>query len=240
MRLEGDAFKAWADRVYQQGPMASWTAISKEVGITRGTLMMQKAKNAVDPRAVLAFARANDCDPVRELSSFRGFALLRQRFAAPDDSELLTQIAVADLFDEISARTEERQGPRQPLAPWGAPPYALAMWFAHSGGMDYNRRVREVLGISDTATAKKIHQGQFGVDQIVPVCEAMGMNPLLGLLILGYITEEEAALGGGLRESALARARADALSDQLQQSVRYIRRRLQLADRVDEAITMLS
>lgn len=114
------------------------------------------------------------------------------------------------------------------------------MWFAHSGGMDYNRRVREVLGISDTATAKKIHQGQFGVDQIVPVCEAMGMNPLLGLLILGYITEEEAALGGGLRESALARARADALSDQLQQSVRYIRRRLQLADRVDEAITMLS
>lgn len=240
MRLESAPFKSWADRICRHGTTISWAAIAQQSGVTKGTLMVQKTKNAIDPRAVLAFARANEHDPVQELSNFPGYAILKQRFAIPDDTELLTQIAIADVFDEISTRIDERPRAGRPLAAWGSFPYAVAAWFAHSGGIDYNRRVREVLSISDTATAKKIQSAQFGVDQIVPVCEAMGMNPLLGLLILGYITEDEAGLGGGVREAALARVRADELSDHLNQTVRYVRRRLQLADRVDDAIALMS
>lgn len=235
MRLKADVFKAWADSKQPGGGPVTWKTIAAQAGTPMVTVLRQKTKDALDPRLVLRISRTMRCDPLQELASFPGYEVLRGAPPRPTEGEILTQVCPRGIFHEISARLhEEDRSTDPPLSPWGGFAYAFVSWVSWAGPRNYNELIRRRLEISTTAVAKKLSQPQVLVEQVIPVCSAVDLDPVLALVILGHITDEEAGLAPDLRESVLRRCAPEDLVSQLQHVERFLRRRLHIAEVVDE------
>lgn len=241
MRLKADAFKQWAESAQPRPHPLSWKKIAEQTNYTLVTVLRQKSKDSMDPALVLRMSRHVQLNPLEELARFPGFEVLGEAYVPPTQGEVLTQIPPELVLDEVRARLMDEQGPGPLSMPaWGEAPYAFSSWMTWVGPRDFNAAIRSILGVSMTAVAKKLSNPQFKVEEIVTVCHQMRLNTRFALLILGYITPEEAGVPHRLREDALKYARGEELVDQMHHSEKFVRRRLQIADNVADAIETLS
>lgn len=239
MGLDAKQVRSWTRQFTPTGDALSWSVIANQSGVPLGTLTVQRTKNNIDAKVVLAVARANGKNALMELSSFEGYSSLAKTYDHPGIRELLTQVPLRDLFSEITTRLQETPRQEPYLGPWGEVERGLAAWFGLRGH-DYGTVIRRILQIGEQSASRKVNKPQFKVDQIVPVADALELNPKFALLILGYINENEAEIEPLAREKALHDATADDLSDHLDHILRHVRRRLNASQQQaeDEEISM--
>ena len=233
MGLDAKQVKRWANGFNPDGDGLSWSEIAKQAGMPLRTLTVQRSKNNIDANLVFEIARYNHRDPVGELSQFAGFASLSGDYPAPSTRELLTQVDTNQVFSEIAYRLGEVQRKAPQLSRWGSMNRGLVAWLGLAG-RDYGVTISKVLNISDAGASRKVNLPQFKVEQIVPVCDALGLNPKFALLVLGYLTDEETGVSSTAREDALVSATGDELADHLSHVLRHIRRQLQIAQQKTE------
>lgn len=240
MRLRPDALKQWAENIQPHPSSLTWKKIAEQARFSLVTVMRQKSKGAMDPQIVLEISRRWGRDPLVELGQFPGYEALAQ---APDQfptTEILTQIPPELILQEVWARLGGQPPEQLQIPGWGQFPYAFSSWISAMGPRDYNAAIRSVLGVSDSAVAKKITTPQFKVEEVVVVCVELELNARLALLILGHITEGEARIDPNLRESALKYSSGEELIEQIHHVERFMRRRLQISESVAEAYETLT
>lgn len=240
MRLRPEELKHWAENAQPQPGPLTWKKIADVAQAPLVTMMRQKSKGAMDPQLVIQLSRHWGRHPLVELAQFPGYEVLAQPPAPPSTTELLTQIPPELILEETAGRLAEQPSPERAMPDWGQFPYAFSSWISAVGPRDYNAAIRSVLGVSDSAVAKKIATPQFKVEETVEVCAALGLNVRLALLILGHITESEAGIEPHLRENALKYSNGEQLVEQINHVERFIRRRLQVSESVSEAFETLS
>lgn len=240
MSLRPEALKRWAENAQPHPCSLTWKKIAEPTQFSLVTVMRQKSKGAMDPQLVLEISRHWGRDPLAELGQFPGYEVLAQPPVPPTTMEALTQIPPELILDETRARLAEEPQAGQQMPAWGQFPYAFSSWISAVGPRDYNAAIRSVLGVSDSAVAKKITTPQFKVNEAVDVCRGLKLNVRLALLILGHITENEAGFEPDLRAKALKYSSGEELIALIHHVERFMRRRLQISESVTEAFETLT
>lgn len=240
MSLRPEALKRWAENAQPHPCSLTWKKIAEQAQFSLVTVMRQKSKGTMDPQLVLEISRHWGHDPLAELGQFPGYEVLTQPPVQPTTMEALTQIPPELILGETHARLVEEPPAEQQIPDWGQFPYAFSSWISAMGPRDYNAAIRSVLGVSDSAVAKKITTPQFKVNETVAVCLGLDLNVRLALLILGYVTENEAGVEPDLRAKALKDSSGEELIAQIHHVERFMRRRLQISESVTEAFETLT
>lgn len=215
MRLTAEEFLGWVEPFYKdRGLKLSWSRVDRDCDIKRVTLSFQRSRGRIDLAAVLSIARSWGMNPLDELATIPRFSTITRYKGLPEDNEVLAAMDQGYVLQELAVRALDKKHStiRQP---WDDPPYRFYGWFAYASqaeGGAYAEPIVRALGLNKNSVSQRI-QGRtaIGDDEIIVMAEAVGLNPVLGLVLNGSITPEEAGYSPQLREVVLRRAETSEL-----------------------------
>ena len=101
MPISAKAFQRWLQGI---APETSISDVCRVSGIKRTTLAQQLVRGKVAESTVVSISRAYNINPLSALAAFEMYFPLAEEAPAPTRSELVSQIATADLLRALLAR----------------------------------------------------------------------------------------------------------------------------------------
>jgi hypothetical protein len=214
MPISAKAFQRWLQGI---APDTSTSDICRVSGIKRTTLAQQLVRGKVAESTVVSISRAYNVNPLAALATFDSYRALADLVPQPSRSELVSQIATADLLRAILARSIGTQaGPPSAEPPHlepmvlELPPHATSVknWVEAIDDGELRHRVSEATGIAPQNFSAQLTANRLAPELAVATSVAAGVGPANGLVATGLVSEAEAGWTQGARQAAL-----DSLSD---------------------------
>lgn len=215
MRLTAEEFLGWVEPFYKErGLKLSWSRVDQDCDVKRVTLAFQRNRNRIDLNAVLSIARSWGLNPIDEIATIPRYSHLTSRKGTSADLEVLASMDQGYVVEELACRALDRKR-RLIKTPWNEPPYRYYTWFAYTSqaeGGAYAEPIIKALGLNRNSVSQRL-QGRTAIagDEIIVMAEAVDLNPVLGLVLNGSVTPEEAGYPPRLREEVLQRAETSEL-----------------------------
>ncbi|WP_426225242.1 hypothetical protein [Pseudarthrobacter sp. DSP2-3-2b1] len=215
MPISAKAFQRWLQGI---APETSISDVCRVSGIKRTTLAQQLVRGKVAESTVVSISRAYNVNPLTALAAFETYIpLTAEEAPAPTRSELVSQIATADLLRALLARSvgtpagAEPDGQPGAVAAHGAPPLeppphatSVKNWVEAIDDGELRHRVSEATGIAPQNYSAQLTANRLAPELAVATSLAAGVGPANGLVATGLVTEAEAGWAPGAREAALA------------------------------------
>jgi len=215
MPIHAKAFQRWLQGI---APDTSTSDICRLSGIKRTTLAQQLVRGKVAETTVVSISRAYNINPLSALAAFDSYNSLAEPAPQPTRSELVSQIATADLLRAILARSVGVPAGTTPAgaAPAGSPvadapgleppPHATSVknWVEAIDDGELRHRVSEATGIAPQNYSAQLTANRLAPELAIATSVAAGVGPANGLVATGLVTEAEAGWAQGARQAALA------------------------------------
>ncbi|MGM9472650.1 hypothetical protein ACS5PJ_11655 [Pseudarthrobacter sp. YS3] len=215
MPIHAKAFQRWLQGI---APDKSTSDICRVSGIKRTTLAQQLVRGKVAETTVVSISRAYNINPLSALASFDTYTSLAEPAPQPTRSELISQIATADLLRAILARSiGAPAGPSSAGTPAPAasgaeasalepPPHATSVknWVEAIDDGELRHRVSEATGIAPQNYSAQLTANRLAPELAIATSLAAGVGPATGLVATGLVTEAEAGWAEGARQAALS------------------------------------
>lgn len=208
------SFERWAQVAFGETKSPSIRKIAKIGGISKSRLSYQLNADTVDPRIIIAISRGLSLNPKEQLSLFTGYEQLVKPPAIPTAEEILALVSFRDLLTAITHRLGIHTIPKDLDMPPSSSTWSS--WFkAAASGITY-AQIREATGLSQTMISKYQQSAGWGIEEIIQISQAFGLNLHMALVAAGDLTLNESGLPPLLREKILKSASDETLQDQLE------------------------
>jgi hypothetical protein len=174
-------------------------------------------------------ARAFGMDPLTELARIPRWQSLTSTLpSTPTAREILSSLHPRHIFHELGDRLGDDRRRQIELEPWDNYYARFSAWFDVAGGDAAKDRLAEVLqiGSPSTMSARLNNRIRFEVDDILDGFIPAGMDPVLALVLAGWITDQEAGYAPTLRVQTLVGVHVDELLYMMQKQMRFTLRLL--------------
>ncbi|MCP3425185.1 hypothetical protein NBM05_03870 [Rothia sp. AR01] len=248
MRLTQDELEAWADQFYaQMGQPRTWSVLAADAGFKYITLNVQRKQNRIDPGVIIHASRAYGHNPLSELARVQRFAEVAPPGAIPDPRVLAATMNPGYVYREIGNRALRADQPQAISRAavydaqmvqgeeWISYPHRFAIWLDVATPRGSREVMAEALGLKTKPMSMRLNgSAEFRIDEIIEGAQALGLDPVLGLVLGGYIEPQEAGYSESLRVDAIRGIADDQLLEIAQVQARYLQGDLQDLKVLDE------
>lgn len=206
MSVSAKNFQHWLTSV---AGSTSHAAVCRAAGIKRSTLAQQLVRGRVSVATVAAVSRSLGLSVVTSLTEFPPFADLSVGMQAPTHAEALSQIADADLLQEILYRQVAAESlTATPSLTLSAPPHSSSVrsWLDAIDSGELRQKVARQVGIAPQNLSAQITANRLTAELAVVSARIAGVGLTNGLVATGFISPVEAGWEPQCREQALRAA----------------------------------
>lgn len=230
MPVDASAFRRWATTAELPRNTA---ALARAIGIPRPTLQKQLIRGRVQEAVVIAASRAIGSKPVEVLSRFAEYPNLIDGVRPPLPAEVLSQIAMDDLFLEwLRRRQPVNARALATMQTWPTPPLAdgLRQWIDAVDPGDLRRTLAQRLAVAPANLSTLITTNKLSPQGLVEAARIANTSSVSGLAVTGLLTLEEAGWTDAARQEAVLLLRDSALLDLITSRVNAAQRSARRAD----------
>lgn len=203
MTVPAKLFQQWLGSVAGN---TSQAAVCRAAGIKRSTLAQQLVRGRVSVATVAAVSRSLDVPVVDALTVFPKFSDLASGMKPPTSAELLSQIADADLLQEILNRNAATE-PTMATANTKLSPvphrFSVRDWLDAIDTSELRQKVARRVAIAPQNLSAQISANRLTAELAVESARIAGVGLTNGLVTTGLLSPAEAGWTPGSRTAAL-------------------------------------
>lgn len=228
MKIDRQAFEAWARGVFPADETFSLSKVAAAAGVSKSTFFLQSSRGGIDASIVVDYSRAIDIDPLEQLVSFpelRAFGDPRN----PTELEVLSQVNPEAFMEELLGRSRGRPTPHN-LEPMPEP-YALKRWMDTYDLWGKYDEIATAMGLSSAKSlTRKVAENKVTLGELLSMCQAADLTPRFGLAVTGILTLAEAGYAKDLREQVLRTASTPTVIEALSTGLRWLEKQVQVKE----------